>query len=208
MQPDRYEPPPEGVVRGGARGAGGLAEVGDRVMISGGRSRTRAKYCGRTGMVAVVNDTRNKVLLNNGVTANVNASKCNMVERVAVSVERKPLASVARVDGGGVGLVQGGVAQVLTMIQSVIAEGRMMAKRSAIEELGCRITEAMPSTRARQVGGKPAKRVKVAEVVVENEPTEGDASEEESVASAQAEGEADKVEPKKEKVGKGKGEGK
>ena len=176
-------------------------------MILGGRSGTRAKYCGRTGVVTVVNKMRNKVLLDNGVTANVDASECNVVDRAVVPVGRKPLATVARVDGGGVGVVQGGVAQVLTMIQSIIAEGRMTAKRGAIEELGRRITEAMPSTRARQVGGKPAKRLKVAEVVVPNAPPEGDTGEEESVASAEAEGKAEEVGPKKEKVGKGKGEG-
>ena len=84
----------------------------------------------------------------------------------------------------------------------------MTTKCGVIEELSRRITEAMPSTRARQVGGKPAKRVKVAEVVVANEPTEEDAGEEESVVSDGAEEEAEEVKPKKEKVGKGKGEGK
>ena len=131
-----------------------------------------------------MNEKRNQLKLDNGATAFVNGSKCTVVENAAGSAGLKTVAPVAGGDGGGVSLVHGGVEQVLTMIRSVISEGRMTAKHGAIEELGRRITEAMPSTRARKVVGKPAKRVKVAEeVVVSNEPAEEDAGGEELLAS-------------------------
>ena len=124
------------------------------------------------------------------------------------SVGLKTVASGARVDGGGVSSVHGGVSQVLTMIRSVISEGHMTAKRGAIEELGCHITEAMPSTRAQKVVGKPAKRVKVAEEVgASNEPTEEDAGEEELLALEGADEETEEAE-QEEEVEKREGDGK